>query len=150
MSIEIQVYTKGLLHDFGLPQYASGGAAGMDVRANAPVCLQPKETKLIQTGLYVAIPHGYEIQVRPRSGVSLRTKLRIANAPGTIDSDYRGEVCIIAENTHSTLEMHICVGERIAQLVLCKVPQITWKIVNSKGELGETARGSGGFGSSGK
>lgn len=148
MKTAVQIYSE-ISHEFGLPQYETLGAAGMDVRANVQVLLQPKETKLIPTGIYVAIPSGYEIQVRPRSGVSLKTSLRVANAPGTIDSDYRGEICIIAQNTHSSVEMCIGKGERIAQIVLQKVPQIEWETVNSKEELGQTLRGTGGFGSTG-
>jgi dUTP pyrophosphatase len=149
MKTPIQVFTE-FNHDFGLPAYETLGAAGMDIRANEKVTLQPKETQLIKTGLFVAIPEGFEIQVRPRSGMSLKTKLRIANAPGTVDSDYRGEVCIIAENTHGSVEMHIGLGERIAQIVLQRVPQIDWVSVNSREELTKTIRGEGGFGSSGK
>ena len=139
-----------LAHDKGLPFYASAGAAGMDIIANAIVHLEPKETKLIPTGLYVAIPEGYEIQIRPRSGMSLKTKLRVANAPGTIDSDYRGEVQIIMENTHGSIATTVAKGERVAQMVLCEVPQIEWVEVQSKNELEATERGAGGFGSTGK
>ena len=149
MKTAVQIYTE-FNHDFGLPAYETLGAAGMDIRANEKVTLQPKETQLIKTGLFVAIPEGFEIQVRPRSGMSLKTKLRIANTPGTVDSDYRGEVCIIAENTHGSVEMNITLGERIAQIVLQRVPLIEWVHIAERSSLNETIRGEGGFGSSGK
>jgi dUTP pyrophosphatase len=145
---QVKIYTE-LNHEHGLPVYANPGDSGMDIRANAAMTLQPKETKLIPTGIYVGIPDGYEIQVRPRSGLSLKTKLRVANAPGTLDSCFRGEVCIILENTHSSVESHITKGERIAQIVLQEVPKIEWVQVNSKDDLGDTIRGDGGFGSTG-
>lgn len=132
-----------------LPVYAQEGDSGMDVRAKHCVTLRPKETNLIPTGLFVAIPEGFEIQVRPRSGMSLKTSLRIANTPGTVDSCYRGEICIIAQNTHSSLDFTIAAGERVAQLVLQRVPKIMWVPVKSKDRLGDTERGTGGFGSSG-
>lgn len=138
-----------LKHKEGVPKYETIGAAGMDVRCNEKVVLQPKETKLIPTGIYMAIPDGFELQVRPRSGLSLKTKFRVANSPGTIDSDYRGELCIIAENTHGSVEMNFSLGERIAQVVLCPVFQIVWDTVMSKEELPGTERGEGGFGSTG-
>ena len=148
MNVDVKIYTE-FNHDHGLPVYETEGAAAMDVRANASVTLQPKETKLIPTGVYVAIPEGYAINVLPRSGMSLKTALRICNAPGLIDADFRGEINIIAQNTHGSVEMHITKGERIAQLRLVEVPKIVWQPVNSKEDLGDTVRGAGGFGSSG-
>ena len=145
MNVPVQIYTE-FKHDFGLPKYETLGAAGMDVRANEAVEIRPGETKLIKTGIYVAIPRGLEIQVRPRSGLSLKTKMRVANAPGTIDSDYRGEVCIIAENTGND-DIKFPLGERMAQIVLAHVPLIVWDTVMSKENLGSTIRGEGGFGS---
>ena len=147
--MKVKIYTE-FNHNEGLPSYETLHAAGMDIRANEKVCLQPKETKLIGTGIYMAIPENYEIQVRPRSGLSLKTKFRIPNAPGTIDADYRGELCVIAENIHGSVEMNISLGERIGQIVLCPVIQFEWDVVNSREELGTTARGTGGFGSTGK
>ena len=149
MSVKVKIYTE-LNHEHGLPVYAKPGDSGMDIRANEPITLQPKETKLIPTGIYVGLPEGYEIQVRPRSGMSLKTKLRVANSPGTVDSSYTGEICIIAENTHSAVEMHIAKGERVAQIVLQEVPIIEWDQVFSREELGETERGADGFGSTGQ
>lgn len=149
MKVPVKIYTEELQHEYKLPRYESLGAAGMDIRANESVHLQPNETKLIKTGIFVAIPTGWEIQIRPRSGMSLKTKLRIANSPGTIDSDYRGEVCVIAENTHNSVELNITAGERIAQMVLKSVPEIVWEQVTTKEELNITDR-KGGFGSTGK
>ena len=147
LRVPVQIYTE-FKHAFGLPKYETLGAAGMDVRANEAVCIRPGEVKLIPTGIFVAIPQGFEIQVRPRSGLSLKTKFRVANAPGTIDSDYRGELCIIAENTGET-EISFPLGERVSQIVLAHVPQIVWDAVMSKDDLGKTVRGEGGFGSTG-
>ena len=149
MKVKVKIYTE-LNHEHGLPDYAKLGDSGMDIRANEPITLQPKETKLISTGIYVGLPEGYEIQVRPRSGMSLKTKLRVANAPGTVDSSYHGEICIIAENTHSSVSMFIAKGERVAQIVLQKVPVIEWEPVFSREEIGETERGDGGFGHTGR
>ncbi len=145
--INVQVY-GALAHTYGLPKYETEGASGMDIRANRYTLLQPGETVAIPTGLWVAVPDGFEIQVRPRSGLSLKTGLRVANAPGTIDSDYRGECCIIVTNT-GTLPSEIHLGERIAQFVLQRVPQIEFVQVNSLDELGSTGRGVNGFGSTG-
>lgn len=148
MSVKVKIYTE-LKHEHGLPVYAKPGDSGMDIRANVQIELQPKETKLIPTGIYVGLPEGYEIQVRPRSGLSLKTKLRVANAPGTVDSSYHGEICIIAENTHGAVEMNIAKGERVAQIVLQKVPVIEWNVVHSRDMLGNSERGAAGFGSTG-
>lgn len=145
MKVPVKIYAA-FNHRHGLPAYETPGAAGMDVRANESVFLRPGETRLIPTGIFVAIPESYEIQVRPRSGLSLKTKFRIANAPGTIDSDYLGELCIIAENIGNE-EVFFSLGERIAQIVLSEVPQIGWIPVASRDELGSTVRGAGGFGS---
>lgn len=144
--IKVKVYNESGLP---LPKYETEGSAGMDVCAKIDVELPGNETKLIPTGLFVQIPGGYEIQVRPRSGVSLKTGLRVANAPGTVDSDYRGEICVIMTNT-SQVHYNIKQGERVAQLVLSKVPQISWMQCTSKEELTDTYRGSGGFGSTGQ
>jgi len=149
MKVKVKIYAE-LNHEHGLPVYAKPGDSGMDIRANEPITLQPKETKLIPTGIYVGLPEGYEIQVRPRSGMSLKTKLRIPNAPGTVDQPYLGEICIIAENTHGTVEMNIAKGERVAQIVLQEVPIIEWDQVFCRDELGQSERGGGGFGSTGK
>ena len=147
MRVQVQIYTE-FNHDHGLPKYETAGAAAMDVRANEAVAIRPGETKLIPTGIYVAIPEGYEFQVRPRSGLSYKTKLRIANAPGTIDSDYRGELCIITENTGED-EIKFDLGERVAQIKLAHAPIAEWIHREFKDDLGRTMRGEGGFGSTG-
>ena len=130
------------------PMYMTEGAAGMDVRANItePVTLGSLERKLIPTGIKMEIPEGYEVQVRPRSGLALKHGLGMANSIGTIDSDYRGEIGVIAINL-SDKPYTIQPEERIAQLVLNKVEQIEWVEVT---ELGTTERGAGGYGHTGK
>lgn len=131
-----------------LPFYATKGSAGMDVYSNEELELGPLSTTIVKTGLFVKIPEGYEIQVRPRSGLSAKSKLRIANSPGTIDSDYLGEIGIIIDNISDTYHHLIKKGERIAQLVLKKVEQIEWEEVEEFSEM--TERNTGGFGSTGK
>ena len=131
-----------------LPAYETLSSAGMDVRAalNEAVTLQPLERKLIATGLFLEIPHGYEVQVRPRSGLAYKNGVTVLNAPGTIDADYRGEVGVLLVNL-SNEPFTIASGDRIAQLVVAKVEQIDWKPTS---RLSETERGEGGFGSTGK
>lgn len=133
-----------------VPEYKTDGAAGMDVCAyiqdGATIIINPGETKLIDTGLSVAIPEGYEIQVRPRSGLALKNSVTVLNTPGTIDFDYRGSVGVILIN-HGTLPFHVNNGDRIAQLVLAKFERANF-IKTDK--LSETDRGSGGYGSTGK
>jgi dUTP pyrophosphatase len=131
-----------------LPAYETLSSAGMDVRAalNEAVTLQPLERKLIPTGLFLEIPHGYEVQVRPRSGLAYKNGVTVLNAPGTIDADYRGEVGVLLVNL-SNEPFTIASGDRIAQLVAAKVEQIEWKPTS---RLSETERGEGGFGSTGK
>ena len=131
-----------------LPFYATKGSAGMDVYSNEELRLSSLSTTIVKTGLFVKIPEGYEIQVRPRSGLSAKSKLRIANSPGTIDSDYLGEIGIIIDNISDTYHHLIKKGERIAQLVLKKVEQIEWEEVEEFSEI--TERNTGGFGSTGK
>jgi dUTP pyrophosphatase len=131
-----------------LPAYETLSSAGMDVRAalNETVTLHPLERKLIPTGLFLEIPHGYEVQVRPRSGLAYKNGVTVLNAPGTIDADYRGEVGVLLVNL-SNEPFTIASGDRIAQLVVAKVEQIEWKPTD---QLSETERGEGGFGSTGK
>ncbi|HKX80540.1 MAG TPA: dUTP diphosphatase [Novosphingobium sp.] len=144
---EVPVPVKRLPHFEGLelPAYATEGAAGMDVLAAEDVMLAPGARHAVATGLAVAIPHGFEIQVRPRSGLALKHGISAPNSPGTIDSDYRGEVKVILIN-HGADPFEIRRGDRIAQLVLAPVTRATWLKVD---ELDETARGEGGFGSTG-
>jgi dUTP pyrophosphatase len=144
--VPVKVWTE-FNHDWDLPQYETLGASGLDVRANMDYTIQPASTALIPTGIYMAVPDGYEVQVRPRSGLSLKTSFRIANSPGTIDADYRGELCIIATNTSNISSFGIAIGDRIAQIVLMEVPKIEWVPVAQKADLPPTIRGEGGFGS---
>lgn len=127
------------------PTYATAGAAGMDLRTLVEVRLEPLERKLVGTGVRVAVPPGYEAQVRPRSGLALRLGLGMVNSPGTIDSDYRGEIGLIMINFGSTA-VEIPAGERLAQLVLARVARA--ELVQIE-ELDVTERGAGGFGSTG-
>lgn len=131
-----------------LPEYATGGAAGMDLRANlnSSVVFKSLERKLIPTGLFIELPEGYEAQVRPRSGLAINCGITCLNSPGTIDSDYRGEIKIVLINL-SDSEQIIHPGDRIAQLVLQKTEKISWKEVTV---LTQTVRSNGGFGSTGK
>lgn len=130
------------------PAYATPGASGMDVRAflDAPVVLQPMERTLIPTGLYVEIPEGFEIQIRPRSGLAVKQGITCLNTPGTIDADYRGEIKIILINL-SAEPQQILPGDRIAQMVVQRVEQILWETAES---VGATSRNDGGFGHTGK
>jgi dUTP pyrophosphatase len=131
-----------------LPEYATILSAGMDLRANIEesIVLKPLERKLIPTGLFIELPAGYEAQIRPRSGLSIKKGITVLNSPGTIDADYRGEVCIILINL-STEDFVINDGERICQMVIASHVQA--ELVEVK-ELGDTERGTGGFGHTGK
>ena len=131
-----------------LPEYATDGASGMDLRAdlNAPVVLNPMERKLVPTGLYIEMPNGYEAQVRPRSGLAIRQGITCLNTPGTIDSDYRGEIKVILINLSAESQV-IQPGDRIAQMVIQKVEKVAWQPVT---ELAVTKRNDNGFGSTGK
>lgn len=130
-----------------LPEYATPQSAGLDLRANLdePVTLQPLQRALIPTGLRIALPQGYEAQVRPRSGLALKHGITLLNTPGTIDADYRGEVGVIMVNL-SAEPFTVADGDRIAQLVIARHEQAEWAEVES---LDETERGEGGFGHSG-
>lgn len=131
-----------------LPEYATVLSAGMDLRANInePIVLKPLERKLIPTGLFMELPAGYEAQIRPRSGLAIKKGITVLNSPGTIDADYRGEVCIILVNL-SNEDFEINDGERICQMVIASHVQAEWVEVEV---LGETDRGAGGFGHTGK
>lgn len=130
-----------------LPQYATEGSAGMDLRANIdePIVLKPLERALVPTGLFIALPIGYEAQIRPRSGLALKHGITLANAIGTGDSDYRGEIGVILINL-SNEDFIIEDGERIAQMVIARYERAEWVQVE---ELDETERGSGGYGHTG-
>ena len=131
-----------------LPAYATALSAGMDIRANLtePVVLKPLERKLIPTGLYIALPEGYEAQMRPRSGLALKHGITLLNTPGPIDADYRGEIGVILVNLSSE-PFTVNDGERICQMVIATYKQISWKPVEM---LDDTQRGAGGFGHTGK
>lgn len=141
------VHIKRLDARAELPRYMSGGAAGMDLAAclDAPVTLEPGARAALGTGLAVAIPSGYEGQVRPRSGLAARSGLTVVNAPGTIDADYRGEIKVLLINL-GTAPVTVAPGTRIAQLVIAPVAKV---VLDEVAELPRTARGSGGFGSTG-
>ncbi|MCC6103198.1 MAG: dUTP diphosphatase [Atopobiaceae bacterium] len=142
----IQLPIKRLDPTVELPAYAYSGDAGLDLRSSEEMTLLPLERKLVPTGLAIAIPEGYAGFVQPRSGLSLRLGLSMANTPGLVDSHYRGELKIVAINLDSKQPIHIERGERIAQLVIQRVPVVELVEVD---ELDETDRGAGGFGSSG-
>ena len=144
METPIEIINKG---KHPLPTYATHLSAGMDLRANLdePILLKPLERQLIPTGLYMALPAGYEAQVRPRSGLAFKKGITVLNAPGTIDADYRGEVGVLLVNV-SAEDFLVEDGERIAQLVIAKHETAAWLQVET---LSETTRGEGGFGSTG-
>ena len=143
--MEIQIINKS---KHQLPSYATELSAGMDIRANLtePVVLKPLECKLIPTGLYIALPEGYEAQMRPRSGLALKHGITLLNTPGTIDADYRGEIGVILVNLSSE-PFTVNDGERICQMVIATYSQIDWKPVEV---LDDTERGAGGFGHTGR
>jgi dUTP pyrophosphatase len=143
--MKIQLINKS---NHELPSYATILSAGMDLRANLneSITLNPHQRALIPTGLFIALPEGYEAQIRPRSGLALKKGITVLNSPGTVDADYRGEIGVILINL-SNESFIIENGERIAQMVIAKYEQISFEEVSS---LDETQRGSGGFGSTGK
>ena len=143
--MKVQVINKS---KHALPQYATEQSAGMDLRANIdePIVLKPLQRCLVPTGIFMALPIGYEAQVRPRSGLAIKKGIGVLNSPGTIDADYRGEVCVILVNL-SAEEFVVEDGERIAQMVIARHEQAEWEEVEV---LDETERGAGGFGHTGK
>ncbi len=147
---EIAVAIRRLAHGAGLPlpAYATPGSAGLDLLAalDKPVEIQPGGRTLIPTGLAMELPEGYEAQIRPRSGLALRHGLTVLNTPGTVDSDYRGEVSVLLVNLGDR-PVTLSRGERIAQMVVAPVTRIAW---NERAELSETTRGAGGYGSTGR
>ena len=142
--IDIKVVNKG---KHPLPKYATALSAGMDLRANidAPVVLHPMERKLIPTGIFMALPEGYEAQIRPRSGLALKHGITVLNTPGTIDADYRGEVMVLLVN-FSTEDFKVEDGERVAQMVIARHEQGCWQETDI---LDDTERGAGGYGHTG-
>ncbi len=143
--MKVQVINKS---KHPLPQYATEQSAGMDLRANldTPIVLKPLQRCLVPTGIFMALPKGYEAQVRPRSGLAIKKGIGVLNSPGTIDADYRGEVCVILVNL-SPEEFVVEDGERIAQMVIARHEQADWQEVDV---LDDTERGAGGFGHTGK
>ena len=143
--VQVEIINKSK-HE--LPKYSTIQSAGLDLRANidTPVILKPLERKLIPTGLFIALPDGYEAQIRPRSGLALKNGITVLNTPGTIDADYRGEIGVILINL-SNEPFTINDGDRICQMVISKYETIEWTSVQI---LSETKRGEGGFGHSGK
>lgn len=158
----MKALVKKLHPDAVVPEYKSAGASGFDLVALEDTEIIPGQTKMVKTGVVIVVPEGFEVQVRPRSGLALKTPLRVANSPGTVDSDYRGECCVIMTNT-STDVSHVFVdgqptlqlngtqlikkGDRIAQGVIVPVIRAEFEVVE---ELDSTVRGTGGFGSTGK
>jgi len=143
--MEIKIVNKS---KHGLPEYSTSSSAGMDLRADIEedILLKPMERTLVKTGLYLEIPEGFEAQIRPRSGLAIKKGITVLNSPGTIDSDYRGEVCIILINL-SDKDFIIRDGERICQMIIAKHEKAEWVCVE---RLLETERGEGGFGHTGK
>ena len=143
--VRVKIINKAK-HNFGNPTYADPGSSGMDVRASLDdnIWIEPNDVAVIPTGLFMAIPVGYEIQVRPRSGLAAKLGVTVLNTPGTLDASYRGEVCVILKAGSSGFLVEN--GDRIAQLVLCEVPMCEWEETET---LDETERGIGGFGHTG-
>ena len=143
--MEVKIVNKSR---FALPEYQTPQSAGLDIRANIEesITLQPLERAMVPTGLYVELPEGCEMQIRPRSGLAAKHGITVLNSPGTIDADYRGEIKVILVNLSNT-PFTIEAGERIAQMIVARYEQIEWQAVE---ELGATERGAGGFGSTGK
>lgn len=146
--MEVKILNKS---PFDLPQYATTHSAGMDLKANIyeSITLEPLKRLLVPTGLHIELPEGYEAQIRPRSGLAAKHGISIVNSPGTIDADYRGEIKIILVNL-SDQPFVLVPGERIAQMVVAKFERVEWLQVEELTELGESERGEGGFGSTGK
>ncbi len=148
MTMEVRIRKKPGFEDFELPRYMTAGAAGMDLRAaiDGELELRPGEIRFIPAGIYLALPPGFEAQLRPRSGLALRQGLSIVNSPGTVDADYRGEIGVIAINLGRG-PIPIRRGMRIAQMVIQKVEKVEWREVE---KLDTTSREAGGFGHSGE
>ena len=143
-NMQIQILNKS---HHKLPQYATALSAGLDIRANldSPITLKPLGRILVPTGLFIALPQGYEAQIRPRSGLAIKKGITVLNSPGTIDADYRGEICVILVNLSSD-DFVIEDGERICQMVIARHEQAVWEEVEV---LNQTERGEGGFGHTG-
>ena len=145
--MKIKVHYSG---KHALPQFETTQSAGMDLRANidVPVVLQPGDSTLIPTGIKMALPDGYEAQIRPRSGLAYKHGITVLNSPGTIDADYRGDVGVILIN-HGQAPFTVEDGERIAQLVLARYERVEWAVIDTVEQLPSSTRGAGGFGHTG-
>ncbi len=143
--MKINIINKSI---HALPQYETAHAAGMDIRANlkSEISIKPLQRVLVPTGLHVELPIGYEAQIRPRSGLAYKHGISIVNSPGTIDADYRGEIKVLLVNLSDT-DFVVNDGDRIAQMVIAKHETVSWEAVD---ELSDTARGTGGYGHTGK
>ena len=152
-NLPLIVEIEKMHEDVVVPEYKHDGDAGMDIRAYLPnkerISIFPGARALIPTGIKVSIPEGFEIQVRPRSGLAIKNGITVLNTPGTIDSGYRGEIGVVLQNATSDVEGAFCVehGDRVAQIVLCPVNKVQWEVVN---ELSGSTRSEGGFGSTGE
>lgn len=148
MTKNLKIKIKSINNDISIPSYETNSSAGLDLRAYLPegsINLSPKETKLIGTGLYFEIPEGFEVQIRPRSGLALKNGVSVLNSPGTIDADYRGEIKILLIN-HGSEPFIVEHEMRIAQMIVARYERIEFEVVKS---LSDSKRGSGGFGSTG-
>ena len=148
MTKNLKIKIKSINNDISIPSYETNSSAGLDLRAYLPegnIDLNPKETKLIGTGLYFEIPEGFEVQIRPRSGLALKNGVSVLNSPGTIDADYRGEIKILLIN-HGSEPFIVEHEMRIAQMIVARYERIEFEVVKS---LSDSKRGSGGFGSTG-
>tara|TARA_A100000164_G_scaffold173254_1_gene153860 strand:+ start:31 stop:483 length:453 start_codon:yes stop_codon:yes gene_type:complete len=148
MTKNLKIKIKSINNDISIPSYETSSSAGLDLRAYLPegsIGLSPKETKLIGTGLYFEIPEGFEVQIRPRSGLALKKGVSVLNSPGTIDADYRGEIKILLIN-HGSEPFIVEHEMRIAQMIVARYERIEFEVVKS---LSDSKRGSGGFGSTG-
>jgi dUTP pyrophosphatase len=148
MTKNLTIKIKSINDDIAIPSYETSSSAGLDLRAYLPdgsIKLNPKETKLLGTGLYFEIPEGFEVQIRPRSGLALKNKVSVLNSPGTIDADYRGEIKILLVN-HGSQPFIVENEMRIAQMVVARYERIKFELVKN---LSDSKRGSGGFGSTG-
>jgi len=146
-TVKVKIYKLPGTDDIPLPEYQTDGSAGMDLHAviDDEIILMPGERKLIPTGIKIALPRGYEAQIRPRSGLAMKYGIGMPNSPGTIDSDYRGEICVILINWGQE-PFHIKRGDRIAQMIVAPVSRVQWELVP---ELPHSSRGPGGFGHTG-
>ncbi len=146
MAVRVRLVREGKAREFPLPAYGTPRSAGVDLRSSEDAMIQPGERASVSTGLYMELPEGYEAQIRPRSGLAIQNGVTILNAPGTIDSDYRGEIRVLLVNLGNE-PFSIAAGDRIAQMIVAPVSQVEWVETD---ELCDSQRGDGGFGSTGR